>query len=88
MLAEDPVTGKVEVERVQAVRKDPVSPLTEVRLSDGSSIKVTVDHPFWIDGNADFANAGRRPAGQLQVGDRLRTASGADSTVVGMRYQV
>lgn len=88
VLAEDPTTGKVAVERVLAVLKDPVSPLMEVRLSDGSRIKVTVSHPFWVDGNADFANAGWRAAGELQVGDRLRTASGADVTVVGLRYHV
>jgi Hint module len=46
VLAEDPATGKVEPEPVLAVLHDPVSALMEIRLSDGSSVRVTPDHVF------------------------------------------
>ncbi len=46
VLSENPATGKVEAEAVQAVIADPVSPLIAVDLSDGSAITVTADHPF------------------------------------------
>ena len=46
VLAENPATGKVEPEQVQAVIADPVSPLIAVQLSDGSAITVTADHPY------------------------------------------
>ena len=86
VLAEDPATGKVGVERVQAVIHDPASPLIEVELSDGSSIKVTADHPFWVDQGIDFVGPGWLPAGQLRPGDQLRTADGDLVRVVGLRY--
>jgi len=88
VLAENPTTGKVEVESIQAVRRDPVSALMQIHLADGSSIKVTADHPFWVDGNADFTEMGWRAAGQLQIGDHLRTASGAEATVAELQYQI
>lgn len=59
-----------------------------VNLSDGSAITVTVDHPFWIDSGVQLTGAGWLPAGQLQAGDRLRTASGTDVTVTGVRRNV
>ena len=86
VLAEDPATGKVGVERVQAVIHDPASALIEVELSDGSSIKVTADHPFWVDRGIDFLAPGWMPAGQLRPGDQLRTADGHPVRVVGLRY--
>ena len=88
VLAEDPATGKVGVERVQAVIHDPASPLIVVELSDGSSIKVTADHPFWVDQGIDFRGPGWLPAGQLRPGDQLRTAEGRSVRVVGLRYNV
>ncbi len=72
MLAENPTTGKVEAEAVQAVIQDPVSPLIAVNLSDGSAITVTADHPFWVDGGARLAGAGWFAAGRLQAGDEVR----------------
>ena len=38
VLAENPASGKVEAEQVQAVIADPVSPLIAVQVSDGSAI--------------------------------------------------
>jgi len=78
--AENPATGKVEAEAVQAVIADPVSPLIAVDLSDGSAITVTADHPFWVDGGAQL--------GRLQAGDELRTAAGVPVMVVGLRRAV
>jgi len=86
--AEDPATGKVAAEAVQAVIQDPVSPLVAVDLSDGSAITVTADHPFWVDAGAQLAGAGWFAAGRLQAGDELRTATGAHVMVVGLRHSV
>jgi len=86
--SENPATGKVEAEAVQAIIQDPVSPLVAVDLSDGSAITVTADHPFWVDAGAQLAGAGWFAAGSLQAGDELRTASGAPVMVVGLRRNV
>lgn len=50
VLAEDPATGKVEPEAVQAVIDDGKKPLLALSLSDGETITVTADHPFYVDG--------------------------------------
>jgi len=86
--AEDPATGKVAAEAVQAVIQDPVSPLVAVDLSDGSAITVTADHPFWVDAGARLAGAGWFAAGRLRAGDELRTASGVPVMVVELRHSV
>jgi len=86
--AENPTTGKVEAEAVQAVIADPVSPLIAIDLSDGSAITVTADHPFWVDGGAQLAEGGWFAAGRLQAGDELRTATSAKMMVVGLRRDV
>jgi len=88
VLSENPATGKVENEAVQAVIQDPVSPLIAVDLSDGSAITVTADHPFWVDAGAQLAGAGWFAAGRLQAGDELRTVSGTHVMVVGLRRNV
>lgn len=86
VLSEDPTTGTVEAEPVQAVIHDPVSPLIALALSDGSSVAVTADHRFWVDGGARLDHAGWLPAGQLLPGDHLRTAKGEDVVVLRVRY--
>ncbi len=88
VLAEDPTTGKVQDESVQAVIDDGVKPLIELDLSDGSSIKVTSNHYIWVDSGAHLNHAGWLQAGQLDPGDQLRTASGHDVTVVAVRWNV
>ena len=88
ILSENPTTGKVEAEPVQAVIQDPSSPLIAVDLSDGSAITVTADHPFWVDAGAQLAGAGWFAAGRLQAGDELRTAAGTYVMVVGLRRNV
>jgi len=88
VLAEDPKTGKVEAELVQAVIVRPVSPLIELDLSDGSAIRVQPDHPFWVDHGQGLRGSGWLKAGELRPGDRLRTASGKDVTVVRVRRNV
>ena len=85
VLAENPRTGKVEAEPVLAVIKDPISTLMTITLSGGTTIQVTPDHPFWLDRGVGLAGAGWIEAGQLQVGDQLRTADPADATVVAVR---
>jgi len=88
VLSENPTTGKVEAEAVQAVIADPVSPLIAVDLSDGSAITVTADHPFWLDRGLMAPRAGWIQAGDLVLGDRLRTPTGTDATVLGVRRGV
>jgi len=88
VLAEDPTTGLVAPEAVQAVLADPVSPLVAVDLSDGSAITATADHPFWVDTGALFAGHNWLAAGDLLAGDQLRTAGGKDVVVVRVRRGV
>ena len=83
--AEDPRTGKVEAEPVLAVIDDGVKPLLAVGLSDGSTVRVTANHPFWVDSGAALAAPGWLPAGELRAGDRLRTEDGRDVAVLGIR---
>ena len=86
VLAEDPKSGKVEPERVQAVIDDGVKPLMTVGLSDGSSLRVTTNHPFYVDGGPGTAAPGWVEAGDLKVGDRLRTEDGRGVAVASLRY--
>jgi len=86
VLAEDPSTGKVEPERVQAVIDDGVKPTMRVGLSDGSAQQVTTNHPFYVDGGPGAAAPQWVQAGDLRVGDRIRTEDGQDITVAALRY--
>jgi hypothetical protein len=88
VLAKDPATGKVEAEPIQAVIDDGIKPLMAVGLSDGSSLKVTTNHPFYVDQSAVRVQAGWVQAGNLRLGDRLRAADLQDVTIVGLRYSV
>jgi len=85
VLAEDPTTGKVEAEPVLRLITDRVSPLLAVELSDGTTLKVTADHPFWVDSGDHLARAGWLHAEHLRPGDRLRTAKGKNVVVVRVR---
>jgi hypothetical protein len=86
VLAEDPATHRVEPERVQAVIDDGIKPLMTVSLSDGSSLKVTTNHPFYVDSGPGITGPQWVQAGDLKVGDRLRTEDGQDVTVTALRY--
>ncbi len=86
VMAEDPATGKVEPEKVKAVIDDGIRPLMQVRLRDGSSLSVTTNHPFFVDSGTGIATPAWVQAGDLRVGDRIRTASGQDVSVVALRY--
>jgi len=88
VLAEDPKTGKVDAEPVVRLITDQVSPLLAVELSDGTVLKVTADHPFWVDGGDHLAHSGWLHAEHLRPGDRLRTATGKDAVVVRVRRNV
>jgi len=85
VLAENPATGKVEAEPVVRLITDQVSPLLAVELSDGTTLKVTADHPFWVDSGDHLAHSGWLHAEHLRPGDRLRTAKGKDAVVVRVR---
>jgi RHS repeat-associated protein len=86
VLAEDLATRKVEPERVQAVIDDGIKPLMTVGLSDGSKLKVTTNHPFYVDNGPGITVPEWVQAGDLKVGDRLRTEDGRDVTVTALRY--
>jgi len=70
VLAEDP---RVAAEVVQAVIDDGAKPLLALTLSDGESITVTVDHPFYVDSGLLLHGTGWLQAGQLQPGDRAHS---------------
>ncbi|HUY56151.1 MAG TPA: polymorphic toxin-type HINT domain-containing protein [Candidatus Nanopelagicaceae bacterium] len=88
ILSENPTSGKVEPERIQAVIDDGVKPLIALDLSDGSTLRVTASHAFWVDGGSGLRGAGWLEAGQLQPGDHLRTVRGAEVMVLRVRWNV
>ncbi len=84
VLAENPATKQVEAEPVQALIVKPVSPLLALHLSDGSTIKVTANHPFFVDTGPGSKHADWVEAGKLRVGDTLRTEAGKDVTILAI----
>ena len=86
VLVEDPASGAVRPEAVTATIDDGVKPLVAVALSDGSSILATPNHAFFVEGGPGLTGAAWVQAGELQAGDRLRTAGGGVVWVVGLRY--
>ncbi len=73
---------------MQALIVRPVSALMALDLSDGSVIKVQPDHVFWVDRDPALHGHGWLTARRMHRGDRLRTISGRDVTVVRMRGHV
>ena len=78
VMAEDPATGKVEPEKVQSVIAEDVKPLMQIQMSDGNSLSVTTNHPFYVDSGPGITAPQWVQAGNLRVGDRLRTEDGRD----------
>jgi len=88
VLAENPATGTVEAEPVEALLVRPVSDLMALDLSDGSTITVQPDHVFWLDRDPALTKPGWLTARRMHRGDALRTVSGRDVTVVRLRGHV
>jgi len=88
VLAEDPITGKIASEPVLALIDDGIKPLMAVGFSDQSSLRVTTNHPFYVDSSSVRDQAGWVEAGDLRLGDQVRTAGGHDLTVTSLRYHV
>jgi hypothetical protein len=88
VLAEDPKKGTVEPQRILAVIDDGVKPLLQLDLSDGSALRVTSNHPFYVDSGTGLHLSGWLQAGRLRPGDRLRTASGRDVAVLAVHWNV
>jgi hypothetical protein len=86
VLAENPATGKIDTEPVQAVIDNGIKPLMQVQLSDGSSLSVTTNHPFYVDSGPGLSTPQWVQAGDLRVGDRLRTEEGRDVAVTALHY--
>jgi len=76
VLAEDTTTGRLTVDRVVHVYRRARAILRLLVLSDGSRLRVTANHPLWVDGGRGLYRQGWLRADQLRVGDRLRTAGG------------
>jgi len=87
-LIEDPATGKVAPEKVQALIDDGIKPLMQVVLSEGTRLQVTTNHLFSRDRGPGTPTLGWVSAGDLGLGDRLRTASGHDLVITNLRDQV
>jgi len=88
VLSENPVSGTVEAEPVQAVIADPASPLVAVDLSNGSTITTTATHDFWVDAGVGLPHPEWQYAEHLRRGDRLRTADGQAAYVARVRMGV
>ena len=88
VLAEDPKTDEVQSEPVQALLVHQRTPYLELELSDGTTLKVTSNHPMYVDDGPGLTGTGWLEAGQLVPGDRLRTENGKDVTVLAVRWNV
>jgi RHS repeat-associated protein len=88
VLAENPQSGTVEADVLQAVAVEPVQPLMTVELSDGSAITVTPNHAFWVNGGRLLRTPGWLQAKDLWLGDELRTQSGTGVHVIHLRHNV
>ena len=86
VLAEDPETGKVEPEKIEAVIAEAVKPLMQIQMSDGSTLSVTSNHPFYVDSGPDITTRQWVQADDLRVGDHLRTEDGHDVRIIALRY--
>jgi RHS repeat-associated protein len=75
VLAYDPTTGKTGPHTVTAVMVNQ-DPATEHLALDTGSIETTPNHPFFT------ADRGWVLAGDLKIGEKIRTADGTDATVV------
>ena len=64
ILAENPAKGTVEPEPVLATIDDGIKPLLQVDLSDGSALRVTSNHPFFVDPGSGLPAPGWQPACQ------------------------
>ena len=78
VVAQDPATGRSSDQIVLHTSARVVPVVLELRL-DGTAITCSPEHPFWVVG------AGWRRAGDLRVGDRLRTRTGAEPELVEVR---
>jgi len=73
--AYDPATGKTGPHTVTAVTVNR-DPATEHLVLDTGPIETTPNHPFYT------TDRGWVEAGALRIGERIRTATGTDATVV------
>ena len=73
--AYDPATGKTGPHRVTAVMVNR-DPATEHLVLDTGALETTPNHPFYT------TDRGWVEAGQLKIGEHIRTATGTDALVV------
>jgi hypothetical protein len=88
VLAEDPTTGERQARPVEAViRGDGVKQLVQITVAasddpdEGKSVVATEGHPIWVEGPGEW-----REAGQIAVGDLLRTGAGTFVQVTAVRH--
>ena len=80
VVAENVLTGEVELRPVLQTFESVAEGTVEVGLSTGDVIEVTSEHPFYEE------NFGWVPAEDLQPGMWLRTIDGAEVTVAYIEY--
>ncbi|MFI9387764.1 polymorphic toxin-type HINT domain-containing protein [Kutzneria sp. NPDC052558] len=86
VLATDPTTGQSADKPVtDVIVGQGLKHLVDVTIGDGgatASVTATENHPFWVDNLSKWVDAG-----QLAMGEKLRTDSGREVTVVALhRY--
>jgi hypothetical protein len=79
--AEDQPAGAVEYRQVEELFRTEAE-LWHLHLSDGSVIRTTAEHPFWVSDRSPERQQGEwTPAKDLRPGDRLRSLTGAEVIV-------
>jgi hypothetical protein len=81
VLAYDPVTGETGPHRVDAVMVNE-DPETETLVLDVGTIETTPNHPFFT------ADRGWVKAGDLQIGEHIRTLDGTDAVVESFTVKI
>ncbi len=74
VIGHDPMSGATLQDRVKLVERRPATDIMTLELTDGSTLRATTEHPFWVIGS------GWVRAKELLTGDAIRTLDG-DITV-------
>jgi RHS repeat-associated protein len=83
VLATDPESGRTEARTVAAtIVGTGTKDLVEIGLAGGGTLVATAGHPFWVDDEGRWIDAG-----DLRPGDHLLTATGFTTTVTKIRHR-
>lgn len=79
VIATDLITGLTAAKKViDLIRHAGAHTMVAIRLSNGSTIHATDQHPFWVENRGEWVSAI-----DLRPGDHLRSANGDAVTVTG-----